>query len=287
MPWYQAPAKINLGLWVGPRDASGYHPVDTVMQTVALSDQLYLEPQDHMLWESPSKDLPMDGKNLIVRAYAWCRDNLGALPPIYGRLNKVIPVGAGLGGGSSDAAAVIRWAIKQVGNVDFAHVIQASRALGMDVPFFIRGGTARAEGYGEGLSPVAPAISAGVVLANPGIFLSTARVYKAYDRVGRASDASPSARVLEALMAGRLPDAHDLANDLEAPAFHVLPALRAFKAQLVEAAEGAPVAMSGSGPTYFILGTDEDWAEWMARRLRARGIPWAQPTTMLDSWGKK
>ncbi len=287
MPWYQAPAKINLGLFVGQRDASGYHPVDTVMQTVALSDQLYLEPRDHMLWESSDQDVPMDGANLVVRSYAWCRSHLGHLPPIYGRLNKVIPVGAGLGGGSSDAAAVIRWAIKQVGNVDFAHVIHASKELGMDVPFFVRGGTARAQGYGERLSHVNLAISAGVVLANPGIFLSTAEVYAAYDRVGRASDASQSARVLEAMMAGRVPDTRDLVNDLEGPAFSVLPALRAFKDRLVEAAEGAPVAMSGSGPTYFILGNDEDWAEWMVRRLRARGIPWAQPTTMLDSWGKK
>ncbi|NMP23365.1 4-(cytidine 5'-diphospho)-2-C-methyl-D-erythritol kinase [Sulfobacillus harzensis] len=287
MPWYQAPAKINLGLWVGPRDQSGFHPVDTVMQTVAFADQLYLEPSDHMLWESSRSDLPMDPANLVVRSYTWCAARIAGLPPIRGRLDKVIPVGAGLGGGSSDAAAVIRWALTYASELPFSETVHDSGELGMDVPFFVRGGTARAEGYGDILTTLPPMRPAGVVLANPGISLSTPRVYEAYDRMGKPSDGEQIGRVIEALKTGALPDSGDLINDLEEPALAVLPALREFRDLLQRTAEGFPIAMSGSGPTYFILGQDEDWAEWMARRLTARGVPWAQPTTVLDSWGKK
>ncbi len=284
MPWYQAPAKVNLGLWVGPRDASGYHPIDTVMQTVAISDQLYLEPRDHMLWESSWDTLPMDERNLVVRAYLWCRQRIPNLPLVYGRLVKVIPAGAGLGGGSSDAAAVIRWALSAAPEWKTPEFVREAAEIGMDVPFFICGGAAQAQGYGEQLTHLRSLRAMGVVLANPGVSVSTPEVYQAFDEVGGSGDRSFVERVALALQQGQRPEPGDLVNDLEKPAWLVLPALRDFKEQLVGIVEGAPCTLSGSGPTYCILGRDEDWAEWMARRLRARGIPWAQPTTTLDSW---
>lgn len=284
MPWYQAPAKINLGLWVGRRDASGLHPVDTVMQTVSLFDQLYIEPRDHMLWESTSASLPMDEQNLVVRAYHWARDLMPGVPPVYGRLEKVIWAGAGLGGGSSDAAAMIRWAFHGSSHLRSSDFLTKTAELGMDVPFFIRGGAARATGHGEQIEAVPSLRAGGIVLANPGVSLSTPLVYRAFDEMGVASDQKAVAAVIDALVHGDWPQPEDLINDLEGPAFEVLPGLRDFRDAIQRAADGAIFAMSGSGPTYYLLGDDEDWADWMARRLTARGIPRVQPATVLDSW---
>lgn len=284
MPWYQAPAKINLGLAVGSRDGTGFHVIDSVMQTVTMADQLYLEPRDHMLWESTSPAMPMDDHNLVVRAYAWAKRRLPNLSAVYGRLEKVTWVGAGLGGGSSDAAALIRWAFEGsplMRNTDF---LKAAAELGMDVPFFVLGGAARAQGYGERLTPLPSLRVGGVVLANPGVPLATEAVYQAFDALGMSSSPGSVDAVVKALECGELPSAEDLKNDLEEPAWAVMPRLREFRDLIRNAADGAAFALSGSGPTYYILGSDEDWAEWMARRLASRGVPWVQATAVSESW---
>lgn len=286
MPWYQAPAKINLGIWVGSRDASGYHAIDTVMQGIGFSDQLYLEPRDYMLWESTSLQVPMDEHNLVVRAYDWAKKRLTHVPNVYGRLEKVTWVGAGLGGGSSDAAALLRWAFRGSKRLTEASFLEASAELGMDVPFFIAGGASRAEGHGEKLTQVSSLKSGGLVLANPGMALSTAEVYAAFDAGGCVSlrDSGRIDAVVQALKLGEIPLAQDLRNDLEESAFRVAPQLREFRDLVADAADGLAFALSGSGPTYYILGSDEEWADWMAQRLRLRGVPWVQATTVAESW---
>lgn len=284
MPWYQAPAKINLGLWIGARDKSGYHPVDSVMQGVAFSDQLYLEPRDYMLWESTSPQVPMDERNLVVRAYAWAKARLPSLTSVYGRLEKITWVGAGLGGGSSDAAALIRWAFDG-SNRKTADWLGETAELGMDVPFFVRGGAARAEGHGEQLTPVPSLAAGGVVLANPGESLSTADVYAAFDRLRAPADRGDWLdAVMQALQSGEMPLAQDLKNNLEPAAFQVMPSLRDFRELIAGAADGATFALSGSGPTYYLLGSDEEWADWMARRLTGHGVPWVRATNVSESW---
>lgn len=285
MPWYQAPTKINLGLWVGARDELGYHPVDTIMQGIAFYDQLYLKAQDHMRWESTGSPIAMDDQNLVVRAYAWAKQRQVDLPPIYCRLEKVTWVSAGLGGGSSDAAALIRWAFHGCPVLQDPHFLAATAELGMDVPFFVRGGTARAQGHGQRLSPVRALGLGAVVLANPGVPLSTADVYRAFDAVG-GHDGDPGRidRVVEALEGGLPLDPEDLRNDLEEAAFRVMPRLKELRDLLRSLADGKTLALSGSGPTYYILGSDEGWADWMARRLIAHGVPRVQPTTVSESW---
>ncbi len=284
MAWYQAPAKINLGLWVGPRDASGFHVVDTVMQTVGMADQLYLEPRDHMLWESTSPLVPMNDQNLVVRAYWWAKRRLPNLPPVFGRLEKVTWVGAGLGGGSSDAAAMIRWAFEGLPGFKQPAFLQDTAELGMDVPFFVLAGTARVRGHGEFITPL-PSLKVGaVVLANPGIPLETAAVYRAFDARNTLEKPGRIDAVVKALECGDTPSAQDLRNDLEWSAFQVMPRLREFRERIQASADGALFALSGSGPTYYILGSDEDWADWMARRLRALGVPWVEATAVSESW---
>ncbi|MCY0880083.1 MAG: 4-diphosphocytidyl-2C-methyl-D-erythritol kinase [Firmicutes bacterium] len=280
MPWYRAPAKINLGLRVGRRDARGYHPVDTVMQTVAFEDRLWLAPAPELRWEVSGAAVTED--NLIVRAYRWCRARNPALPPVHGKLEKRIWTGAGLGGGSSDAAAVVRWAYAGDPRLALPDFHREASALGMDVPFFLLGGRARAQGYGERLTPLDVRRRWAVVLANPGFELSTAAVYEAYD----ALDTAPLEPSLEAAWpalaeGGDLPQ-EALVNDLEEAAFRVEPRLRAFREVLRAAADGAPFALSGSGPTYYIVGNDPEWAAWMAHRLRDRGIARVYPTTTLE-----
>ncbi|MCY0900070.1 MAG: 4-diphosphocytidyl-2C-methyl-D-erythritol kinase [Firmicutes bacterium] len=284
MPCYQAPAKINLGLRVGPRDTRGFHPIDTVMQTVAMKDWLTLEPHDHLTWSTTGDPVAvtMDDNNLVVRAYHWCRGLKPQLPPVNGHLHKVIWTGAGLGGGSSDAAAVIRWAFEGDAVLTSPEFHQRASVLGMDVPFFLVGGTVRAEGYGEHLTPIFGIPQRAVVLANPGFSLSTAAVYAAFDADDGVKPLPPIEDTLECLRSGEAVPREMLANDLEDAAFRVEPALRSFRDVIQSAADGAPFALSGSGPTYYILGSDDEWAGWMARRLHARGIPRVYPTTTLD-----
>ncbi len=285
MPWFQAPAKINLGLWVGPRNAQGYHVIDTVMQGIGFSDQLYIESRDYMLWESIPSVVPMDECNLVVRAYRWAKTQIPELSSVYGRLEKVIWAGAGLGGGSSDAAALLRWAFQGSGCLKDPKWIASSQELGMDVPFFIRGGAARAKGYGEQLTAI-PSLKVGsLVLANPGVSLSTAQVYEAYDTLGRVShEAKWIDAVVDAMRAGDCPRAEDLKNDLEEPAFHIAPRLREFKEHIARIADGSAFSLSGSGPSYYLLGSDEEWADWMARRLLKAGVPFARACTVAESW---
>jgi 4-diphosphocytidyl-2-C-methyl-D-erythritol kinase len=254
------------------------------MQTVSMSDQLYLEPRDYMLWESTQSTLPMDSHNLVVRAYHWAKQRKPDLPSVYGRLQKVTWIGAGLGGGSSDAAALIRWAFEGSGQLRDWDFLAQTAQLGMDVPFFVIGGAARAQGYGERLQTM-PSLSArGVVLANPGAPLSTSAVYEAFDEAGASSRESVRIdAVVQALTSGQWPDAADLHNDLEWAAFQIMPSLREFRDVIGSAAEDAAFALSGSGPTYYIFGSDEDWAQWMAQRLLARGVPFVHATTVVES----
>lgn len=284
MAWISAPAKINLGLWVGSRDETGYHPIDTVMQTVALSDQLMIDVAQEMHWESSEANLPMDRQNLVVRAYRWYHETVAPLPLATVRLEKRIPAGAGLGGGSSDAAAMIRWATDASPVSDLHEITCRAADIGKDVPFFIKGGTARVSGYGEAITSMPATREMGVVLVNPGIPVATDAVYRAFDEVGKTSKRAFLERIIEALREGLYPSQEHLINDLEDPAFHVLPALRSFREVIVDHADRAPVGLSGSGPTYFILGENREWAEWMAGRMARARIPWVRPTTLLGSW---
>jgi 4-diphosphocytidyl-2-C-methyl-D-erythritol kinase len=133
--------------------------------------------------------------------------------------------------------------------------------------------------------PVPSLANSALVLANPGMPLETKAVYSAFDGLARPLDAGQwIAAVADALQSGDQPMAADLRNSLEEAAFVVMPALRDFRNVIARVADGATVALSGSGPTYYILGSDEEWADWMARRLKAAGIPRVQATMVSESW---
>ena len=260
-----AAAKVNLALEVLGKRADGYHELATVMQTVDLADRLILEDADELALTSSSPDVPGDEENLALRAAAALRDAAKVDCGVRIRLDKRIPVSAGLGGGSTDAAAVLlglnrlwrlRWAR--------ARLAEVAVTLGMDVPFFLDGGVALGTGRGEELSAIGGAPLA-LVLVNPGTPLSTAAVY------GRVTPAMYStgehARGMVEALRTRRPAAvaASLYNGLESAVADVSPGLTRMRAALV-AAGALGAVMSGSGPTVFGVARSFD----QARQIRAR-----------------
>src|SRR5262244_2012072 len=172
-----AACKINLALEVLGRRDDGYHEIATVMQAVDLSDKLVLEDADVLELRTTASDVPTDGTNLALKAALTLREMAGVSRGVRILLDKRIPVAAGLGGGSADAAAVLvglnrlwrlRWPVVRLDEVAIS--------LGMDVPFFLRGGTALATGRGERIERLRSG-SLGLVLVNPRFEVSTAQMY--------------------------------------------------------------------------------------------------------------
>ncbi len=271
---FEAPAKVNFGLWVGPRQSDGFHPVLSVMQTVTLTDTVVVrvaESPQAARWQSTDPCLTWTPDNLVYQTYQWLA-TFGQLPALDIRLTKRIPMGAGLGGGSADAAALLRWAeLRDPGGRWKTQI----GALGQDVPFMWHGGTAQATGYGAVLQPLPPLRSGAAVLANPGFSVSTSAVYEAFDGLSLAD--SPRSRMQEtvaAVASGDLPDG--MVNALEPAVFRVAPALRDFRDWLQSAFRPAQWYLSGSGATYYSVGPDIEWANWLARRMTDRGVSWAR-----------
>lgn len=177
------PAKVNLFLAVGPRDARGYHPIRTVFQAIGLFDYLTIEKSeiaDAIVsnWE----ELPEE--NTVTKALRLVRE-LIPVPPLRIVLEKYIPTEAGLGGGSSDAAGVLR-ALEHLvpGTVDRAFLNDVAAAVGMDVPFFLVGGRAKGEGYGELIASVPDPEKLWYVIVLPGnVSGSTKEAYERLDRL--------------------------------------------------------------------------------------------------------
>ncbi|MBI1845468.1 MAG: 4-(cytidine 5'-diphospho)-2-C-methyl-D-erythritol kinase [Candidatus Rokubacteria bacterium] len=260
-----AAAKVNLALEVLGKRADGYHEVATVMQAVDLSDRLVLEEADGLELRVTAPGIPTDGTNLALRAARALAEASGVSRGVRITLDKRIPAAAGLGGGSSDAAAVLlgldrlwglRWAQPKLAEV--------AVTLGMDVPFFLHGGAALGRGRGEQLERLAAGTTA-LVLVNPRFGSSTAEVY---GRVTPAmySDGARARAVAAALRgrsAGRL--AATLYNGLEPAVAPVAPEIAQMKAALV-AAGALGALMSGSGPT--VLGICRSFEQ--ARQIRGR-----------------
>lgn len=245
-------AKINLTLDVlGKRD-DGYHALASVMQAISLHDTLLIRANTSGQIAMVCDDPALHGDdNLALRA-AWLLKaetgdaRLGAEI----ELRKAVPVQAGLGGGSSDAAAVLTTLNALWGSgYDAAHLQALGARLGSDVPFFIRGGTALIEGRGELVTPLLDAEPLWILLAKPRTGLSTAAVFGELSPAG-FTDGAATRRVVEAI-GRREPIAFgDLANALEPGVRRAFPEVDAACTLLLAA--GAPVArMSGSGPTVF------------------------------------
>ncbi|MCI0544794.1 MAG: hypothetical protein L0Z49_10180 [Actinobacteria bacterium] len=241
----EAPGKLNLSLLVEPPAESGYHPLDSLTQTIEWLDLLEMNPvdddADHVTVTDPEID-PED--NLVTRALSELRSTHDLGPQLV-RLEKHLPVAAGLGGGSSDAAAVVVCAGRSIG-LDRLEMAAMAERLGADVPLFLTGGTLRMRGFGEGVETLRRLEGFSVAVAVPEFGLLTAEVYREWDRLeGPIGEPLP-----ERSAPPRLRDLTLLRNDLVPAAVSLEPRLGDYMADL-RAMWGVPVSMTGSGSGCF------------------------------------
>ena len=228
-----APAKLTLSLRITGRRPDGYHLLEAEMVTVDLTDRLVVEPGDGLV-VAGADDVPAGADNLVARALSLVGRQ--ALVTVH----KAIPAGAGLGGGSADAAAILRWA----GFDDAARAAQ----LGADVAFCLRGGRARVRGIGEILDPLEFEPRT-FTLSTPPYGCATAEVYRAWDEMGG-------------------PDG-PAGNDLEPAALAVEPRLADVRDELAETT-GLRPRLAGSGSTWFVEGSHPAPGRRVVRTVPAR-----------------
>jgi 4-diphosphocytidyl-2-C-methyl-D-erythritol kinase len=257
-----APAKINLGLFVGPTRADGRHELATVMQSISLADELTLQAApdpggsgDVVVCPGLGDPPPPPAENLAAAALAAFRTATGwDAPPLQLQILKRVPVAAGLGGGSGDAAAALRLAAAASGLSDHALLEAIARTLGADVPAQVQPGRWLARGAGEELQALPdPVVPLGVLVLPVAHALSTAAVYAQADRMGlprEQEELEDAHRALtDALADGSpLPPVGLLSNDLEGAARALCPEI---DVALDEVRETDPdvALVSGSGPT--------------------------------------
>ncbi len=264
-----APAKINLGLFVHGKRPDGYHEIETVLQMVSLYDEITIDEGEGIELILDGFGLPAGEENLIVRAARLICREVGKEPQFRIRLKKKIPVGAGLGGGSSDAASTLAGLNRLWGNpLSRERLMELSVQLGMDVPFFLFSATAKATGRGEILDALpSPAPSLWVLLVHPALKVSTREVYEGLKLGLTTKHKHISMRRFSVTTFKNGPS--ELSNDLERVTFKAYPLLREIKESLFElGALGG--AMSGSGSTLFGIFPDREAADAAGRALELR-----------------
>lgn len=263
-------AKINLGLDVLGRRENGYHDVRMVMQTVYLYDNVILEKtqEEGIILETNLFFLPVDENNIAYKAARLLFDEFHLEGGLRIRLEKRIPVSAGLAGGSSNAAAVLVGMNRMYDlGLSQQDLMDRGVTLGADVPYCVMRGTVLAEGIGEELTPLAAMPKCYVLLAKPNISVSTKVVYDKLD--SKEIEEHPDIdRVIEGLEEGNLSKiAHAMGNVLEKVTIEDYPIIEEIKDVMKE--EGALNAMmSGSGPTVFGIFEDKMQAREAQRRIR-------------------
>ncbi len=274
----KAPAKINLGLKVLRRRPDGYHDIISLMQQVSLGDIILLEALPEPGWRFFCSEASLSGDdNLVCRAAALLAERAGGQstrPGVKISLYKNIPVAAGLGGGSSDAAAALK-GLNAFWNLRLSRdeLLETAALIGSDVPYCLQGGTVLAQGRGELLETLPDLPFFWTVLAIPsGAFISTELAYSSLEQ---AQFGSPSlGPLIAAVMSRNRKSLHDwfargLTNTFEEAVISKQPALRGLRGQFLDA--GLQPAMSGSGPTYFALCDSLILARKAARALQESG----------------
>lgn len=285
----RTPAKVNLGLALVGTRSDGYHLLESVFVPIALWDEVELEvrsgagdialvcgpPLDPALPEAV-REVPTGPENLVWRAARLFCERSGFAASIRIGLRKGIPAGAGLGGGSSDAAAVLRGLVELSGHsIDPGELAKWALALGADVPFFLAPGAALVTGIGERIERLAAVPELALVLVNPGKTLATADVYRMADTLAGALTKNRSGSTMRAL-SGLTQTHRDLApalqnlliNDLE-PAARQLCPLIARIADRLDRVGAIAVSMTGSGATVLGVFRSEAEAGEAEKRLRA------------------
>ena len=269
----QAFAKINLGLDVLGKREDGYHEVRMIMQTIRMYDQLDMrksvEPGIHLT--TNKKYIPVDENNLVWRAAKLMMDTCGIMEGVSIHLHKVIPVAAGMAGGSSDAAATL------VGMNRLFHcglskekLMELGVQIGADVPYCVLRGTALAEGIGEKLTVLPPMPDCWILIGKPGISVSTKYVYTTLDLNTETvhPDIDGMKKALEdGNLYGITERMGNVLQDVTIPAY---PEVERIKEQM-KALGAVNAMMSGSGPTVFGIFDNEEKAQKACQKLRESG----------------
>ena len=287
--WHQinAPAKFNLCLQVLKKREDGYHELLSFAGFTQFGDRLSVcvQPHDKMEYEGPFADVLVQagGDSLCKKLCQGLRKAGYDLPPLHIRLEKNIPLGGGLGGGSTDAAALLRLISDKIlpQNLSSEEVLEQAVQIGADVPVCLYPGWQIMTGTGTKRQPVSLPVDSDipvhVVLANPGLPLSTAEIFASLSEYS----VSAEGQLTDYIQQGNLEKIIAIGNDLTAPAVAHYPEI----ARLIEVL-GQPhkgfigAGMSGSGSSCFALTTDKSSAQSLAQSLKKKGI-WAHTTEIL------
>lgn len=261
----QSPAKINWTLGVVGRRPDGFHDIESLVTAITLFDELTFsrEPDSRLEVICDRDDVPTGEGNLIWRAASLLATESGVRSGMTCGLTKRIPMGGGLGGGSSNAATTLL-GLNQLWGLNWPtdRLLPLAARLGSDVAFFLYGGSAIISGRGEQVRPVSLGWAGWIVLLLPGVAVSTAEVYGRWG-AERDRPCAPSIATAQGLTAVRWMEQGY--NMLEAPAFQVRPVLREWQERAAILA-GRPVRMSGSGSTLFTAFDEESEARGFADR---------------------
>lgn len=278
-----APVKINLYLHITGRRDDGYHEVDTLIAFTDFGDEISAAPSDSLKVSADgpfASELPEGQGNLVVRAVEALRHTAGEITSAHLTLSKHIPLAAGVGGGSADAAAAM-WAVSRLWKLDTDNKIDlfdVGRPLGADVPACLYRRPSFASGIGQDLIAAPTLPEAGILLVNPGVKLSTPSVFKA--RTGGFSpDMADPAASLDTVtkLVGFL---KDRSNDLTDAAIKLCPAVEDVLYALEQTPGCRLARMSGSGATCFGIYDDRAMAEKAASVLEGADFWWRQASSL-------
>lgn len=267
----KALAKINLGLDVVRRREDGYHEVRMIMQTIQLYDRLDIKrtQEPGIQIQTNLSFLPVNENNLIYKAAKLLMDEFSITDGVSVKLDKRIPVAAGMAGGSTDAAAMLI-GVNRLFSLGLTkrQLMERGVQIGTDVPYCIMRGTALAEGIGEALSPLPPMVKCPVLVAKPSISVSTKFVYQNL-KLDDTTIHPDIDRLIDDIKAKNLHDiAAHMGNVLETVTIPNYPVIDEIKKHMLS--NGAVGAMmSGSGPTVFGLFDDEDTAKKAYKAMRS------------------
>jgi len=273
----EAHAKINWTLDILGKREDGYHLMDMLMQSISLSDTLWLEPADELTLEGAQDEAAheqqadsrpgalesaavcYDQSNLVYRAALLLKERYGVRQGARMRLFKRIPSGAGLGGGSADAAAALL-GLNELWKLQLSRqaLLEAGLSLGADIPFLLTGGLARIGGIGEAITPLAPAPRLWLLLMQPCGGLSTREVFSAFDSLPPGALAHPDTEAAQAALLSNNPSvlAAAMQNVLEGVSLRARPAMQEAIAAL-ESSDALRAMMTGSGSVVYGLYKDE------------------------------
>jgi len=257
-----APAKINFALDVLGRRPNGYHDVAMIMQTIALYDTITVNTDcEEIKLTSNCSEIPTDERNIAYKAAQYLKDNYRIESGVHIHIEKRIPVAAGLAGGSTDAAAVLKllneaWELK----LSKEELMEAGLKLGADVPFCIQGGTCLAEGLGEKLTIIDKTPDCCILLVKPSVGVSTKEVYQGLklEEISQRPDIPGMLQAIENNDLGAL--CSSMGNVLETVTTKMHPVIIELKQKLMELGAMGSL-MSGSGPTVFGVFEDMSTAQ--------------------------